>query len=107
MNTEKYQQLYKDFQILSEKIKKIQSILQNVFFQIDRDPEKLIFSDVGNLLPEQSSLPITANGKEWPTAQEIQDLVRNYFIAKRNLEIEWGNLDSASRSALRPPPSRC
>lgn len=82
-------------------------LIANVGTLLKTDPRRLGFANVGIGLPMNVAYAkdrLTFDGKQWPSAPEIQKQLADWHAARAELQGIWMKLPAEIRDGLQPPP---
>ena len=80
--------------------------LSEIVKRFERSPDTFFFSNCGGGLPAEIVLKYgssSADASVWPTAQQIQDILVEWYNAKHAAENAWRALSEDQRRIMRAP----
>jgi hypothetical protein len=106
MSMEEYVQARAAFEAATDERSSVIARLSNIVKSLEHSPELFQFTNCTGGFPIEvatNRAAPTANATEWPSAQQIQDILVRWHNAKFEAENAWSRLTPDQQKAMQPP----
>jgi hypothetical protein len=87
--------------------KRMISVVVGVASALQQNPLRVMFSNAAIGMPMDVAFgrSATANARDWPTADQIQQALAQWHHARAQVSQAWNTVPPNDRNSLRPPPT--
>lgn len=91
----------------SAAVQRMAETIRNVSHALSTNSRRFLFANLPSGMPAEVAMSrdvVTVDANSWPSAQALQDALRDMHEARTVVFNAWSRVPQEQRSALQPPP---